>query len=298
MENKDKKAVLGRDNLKKCFSNGKVPTEKHFGYLIDSVLNKQDDGISKNAKDGFQISPINDFKKFITLYETNDNLKPFFSIEKEMDENASLKFKSAGKAKSNIKDANETNGAVALPTNPVSVSKDVEADETSDAFYFHQNGNLGVGKKSEGNIKLDVNGFVGSVGRTGTFNQLNIEGKKVIAKADGKWTKILTGLNNCQAFEIVARTGVKEKGRFSLIHAVALCTYGKSNHKIRKTRAYFGFFWNRISLRWTGNTKDFNLEIKTNRNFGKDAFGNDVLIHYTICKLWDDEQFLTKVEYH
>ena len=47
---------LNRDSLKSVFTNGSRPNENNFGSLIDSMVNKVDDGISKNLKDGLILS--------------------------------------------------------------------------------------------------------------------------------------------------------------------------------------------------------------------------------------------------
>jgi hypothetical protein len=81
----------------------------------------------------------------------------------------------------------------------------------------------------------------------------------------------------------MAYAGVKGKGKYALLHATAISTFGKSRSKISKTCAYYGFWWNKITLRWIGETKDFRLQIKTKSNFGE-----GVKIHFKITKLWDN----------
>jgi hypothetical protein len=127
---------------------------------------------------------------------------------------------------------------------------------------------------------MEVEGFVGMQGRIGTYNS----GSR---PADGKWHTILENLDHCQAFEIMARTGKKGTGRFALMRAVALGVYGPRGSKIKKTQSYYGFFWNKLNLRWTGTTHEYNLEIRSNSNYGE-----EVNIHYTITRLWDDFLFL------
>jgi hypothetical protein len=258
----ENKKLFGRAELKKYFRNGQVPTETHFGYLIDSVIIKHDDGISKDEENGYIISPLASSKRLITFYGNMDRVEPYFYVEKDNQKSASLKFQS-GK---------------------------IEADRTGtddNSFFLHQNGNLGIGKRADNKLKLDVNGFAGSEGRAGTYKADKVP-------ANGVWHTIIPDLDNCHAFEIVARTGKRGSGKFSLMHAIALCTYGHSRSKIRKTNAYFGFFWNKLNLRWKMNsTHNYELQLRSNRNFG-----NDVDIYFNVTKLWDDELFLPEDYYH
>lgn len=256
MEKKENKKIHGREELKKYFRNGRVPTENHFGYLIDSMINKQDDGFSKDEDNGLHISPAESSKRLLTFYTSIDELQPFFFVEKN-----SLGIPALKLQPSNIPGGSE-NG-----------------DEQS--FFFHEGGRLGVGKRSDKNYKLDVKGLVGMEGRIGTF-------KSGTVPADGSWHPIIEGLDNCQAFEIVARTGDKGKGKFAMMHAIALSTYGKSKSKIRKTGAYYGFFWNKLNLRWKGeSTHRYHLQLRSNSNYGP-----GVRIFYTVTRLWDDENML------
>ncbi len=253
MENKIK--ICTREELKEYFKNGMIPTEQHFEHLIDSSFNMKDDGLSKSEEDGYQISAVNNKNRLITFYENNDFLTPFFLVEKDLEISSSLKFQS-------------------------SVIKNEEGkDDLNNVFFLHTNGNLGLGKHSEDNLKLDVNGIIGSKGRIGTY-------KYGAVCANGEWHTIVEGLDDCQAFEVMARTGKKGSGKFSIMHAIALSTYGNNRYKnkIKKTHAYYGFFWNKINLRWTGTTHNYSLQIKTNRNYGENVF-----IYYNISKLWDDE---------
>jgi len=259
MAQNENKKLHGRAELKKFFRNGQVPTENHFAYLIDSAVIQLDDGISKDEENGHVIAPIGSSEKLITFYKNMDRLEPFFYVEKDLQDSPSLKFLS-GTAGANSQ------------------------EEAS--LFLHQDGRLGVGKRSQAKIKLDVNGFSASKGRIGTY-------ESGIIQANGKWHPIVEGLDNCQALEIVARTGKKGTGKFSIMHAIALSAYGRSNCKIRKTCAYFGLFWNQLSLRWTGDTHNYSLELRSNRNFG-----NDVNIYYNVGKLWDDELLLPDDYYH
>ncbi len=250
-----KKQYQSREQLKEFFRNGKIPSEKHYADLINSMVHKVDDGFSKDEVNGLRISSTEETKNLISFYKDLNEQDPFFLMAKDELDPDSLALK------------------------PFQLPDSVKHENDS-SFFFHNNGKLGVGKKCDNNFKMDVNGFVGMQGRIGTYNS----GTR---PADGQWHIILDKLDNCQAFEVIARTGKKGSGRFALMHATALSVYGPKGGRIRKSNAYYGFFWNKLNLRWTGTTHNYNLEIKSNSNYG-----DNIDIHYTITRLWDDELFL------
>jgi hypothetical protein len=261
MDGQIRKKTFGRAELKKHFKNGQIPTETHFAYLIDSVIVQQDDGVSKDEENGYIISPLGSSSRLITFYKGMDQLEPFFYVDRDNQQSSSLRFTSG------IAEPNEKS-----------------KDEAS--TFFHQDGSVGIGKRCSPELKAEVNGFMGMEGRKGTY-------KHGVVPADGKWHKIVEGLDNCQAFEVMARTGKKRTGKFSIMHAIALSAFGKSSSSIKKTRAYFGFFWNKLNLRWGGTTHNYWLELRSNRNYG-----GGINISYNVTKLWDDELFLPKEEYY
>ena len=261
MDTKQNKKMYGREELKQYFRNGRMPTENRFGYLIDSTINKQEDGFSKDEENGLLISTLGGSKRLVSFYRATDDLEPFFMMEKDEQEYPSLR----------------------LQPNP-GESGQKEQDEK--AFFFHMDGKLGVGKKCDPNFKVDINGFAGMEGRVGTYKVGKIP-------ADGKWYPILQELDNCQAFEVVARTGLKHAGRHAMMHAYALSTFGGSRNKIRQECAYYGFCWNKIKLRWKGRTHNYALQLRTNSNYGP-----GVEIYYRITRLWADDVFMPNEYYY
>lgn len=252
----ENKKIYGREELKKYFRNGNIPNESHFEYLIESMINKQDDGISKDDAHGLHIFKSELSERLITFFDNMDENHPFFLIEKDNKETPSLRFYPH-------EESGETTGG----------------EENS--FFFHEGGMLGIGKRCSPEYKLDVGGFIGIEGRIGTYKTGSVP-------ADGSWHSIVGGLDNCQAFEVVARAGNKGNGKFSIIHAIALSTYGRSKSKIRKTCAHYGFFWNKLKIRWKAHsTHNYHLQVRTNCNYGYDA-----KIFYSVTKLWDDERML------
>ncbi len=253
------KQYQSREQLKEFFRNGKMPSEKNYSDLINSMVHKVDDGFSKDEINGLRISSTEEAKNLISFYKDLNEQDPFFLIAKDELDPTSLALK------------------------PFELAEGVKSGNDN-SFFFHTNGKLGIGTKCDDTFKMEVNGFVGMQGRIGTYNS----GSR---PADGKWHTILEKLDHCQAFEIMARAGKKGTGRFALMHAVVLGVYGPRGSKIKKTQTYYGFFWNKLNLRWTGTTHDYRLEIRSNSNYGE-----DVLIHYTITRLWDDFLFLDPTE--
>lgn len=261
MATKNNTKIYGREELKEYFRNGKLPTEHHFAHLIDSTINKQEDGFSKDEENGMVVAALGNSRRFVSFYRTNDDLEPFFLMEKDERDNPGFRM-------GTLPDATK---------NPASDEKN---------FYFHLNGNMGVGKKCNPCYKMEVAGMIAMEGRIGTY----MVGK---VPADGRWHPIISELDNCNAYEIMARTGKRNSGRFAIIHAIAVSAFGRSRGSIRRTSAHYGFFWNRLRLRWRGSTHNYELQLRTNSNFGP-----DVDIYYRIMRLWDDTSFMPEDYYH
>ncbi|MHA7129199.1 adhesin [Algoriphagus namhaensis] len=220
--------IKDRKQLKQLFAEGKLPKEKHFVYLIDSMFNKLDDGIHKSEKDGWMIFPAGDEEKLLSFY---DGLK---------EEKASwMIVNSKGESKGLILRAGDSS----YPT-----------------IFFQKAGNIGIGTLDPKH-KLQVQGIIASEGRVGVFHQGT-------APADGKWHEILGNLDGCQGFEIMAYAGKKDYGKYALTHAIALSTFGRSKSKIRTTSAHYGAWWHKLSFRWRGDTRNYSLQIKTWSNYG------------------------------
>ncbi|MBB2147955.1 hypothetical protein [Pedobacter gandavensis] len=247
-----------RAQLKGYFRKGKIPTETQYAALIDSVVNKVDDGFLKDEEFGFHIQSTGKSKTFASLFPDNNAIDPFFVISKDQAKPKNLKLQPYVKGD----------------------------DNENFSFYFGANGNLGLGKPAADKIKLEVAGFVGMQGRAGTFRA----GK---FPADGQWHTIVKDLNNCHAYEVMARAGAKGKGKFALMQATALGVYGKRGSKIKKTRTCYGFCWNHLNLRWIGTTHNYALQIRTNSNYGHHA-----QIFFKVSQLWNDHEFLDEGYFH
>jgi len=233
--------LQNRKSLKDYFRKGQLPSEGHFHDLIDSTINKVDDGMSKTMEDGLMLSPIGESRKLISFFKSIEDKFPVWRME--VDENdADLNF------------SNKLGDSV---------------------LTIREEGKVGVNQEAP-EFALDVDGDVAMCGRTGNAYRGQIP-------ADGKWHKIVSGLNGCELFEVVAGVGKKKTGKYALLHAIAISTFGKSKNKIRVTQAYYGVRGNRIKLRWTGSTYKYNLEMRTRYNYG-----DNTAVNFNIQRLWQD----------
>lgn len=256
---------MNRASLKSLFSKGKFPSENHFAHLIDSTVNKMEDGIGKSAEEGLQLSPQGEADPVLSIYERMDVERPSWQLKLLRDNDArGLSFEKLGKDEFN--------------------------QETSSSRLFLSNeGNIGV-NTTQPLSDLHVNGTLGHNARIGTLVMGEVEG-------DGKWHTVIGGLSGPQAFEAVARIdGPTGKAKYAFTHAIALSTYGgrRSRWKIKQTRAYYGWFWNRIDFKWDGDTFAYALKVRTRQNYGKGEDGSHSKIRFHLSSLWDDRLFSTQ----
>ena len=62
--------LYNRESLIEKFKNGSRPQENDFKALIESTINKLDDGLSNNFTDGLQLAPSQkNSNKLISFYE-------------------------------------------------------------------------------------------------------------------------------------------------------------------------------------------------------------------------------------
>jgi len=248
-------ALLTRNTLKNLFKRGMVPSEVNFSDLIDSTINKVDDGFSQSNKDGFMLAPQGPNHKLISFFESIRDRHPAFSVSLNPNTNQS--------------------------------GLSINNEENQSILFLKSNGNVGIGTTNPA-FRLDVHGMAGMGGRVGTFAVGEIP-------ADGRWHALLTDLEGVQAFEIMAHAaGRLGRGKYALSHAIALSTYGQGS--IRHIKASYGFFWRKISFRWTGTENNYRLEARTAANYGflDQDEKKPVLLRYWITKLWDDNSMLPK----
>ena len=243
-------AILNRKTLKNFFKKGSNPTEMNFSDFIDSTVNKIDDGLAKSTEEGLQLSPVGTSNKVMSFYKN--------IIDKDANWTFSLEEEPSYKGLSITNQNTE---------NPV--------------LFLSENSKLGIGTRIPKH-DLEVSGSIGMKARIGTY----AEG---LVRANGAWQTILSDLDACVGFEIMARVGgAKGRGKYAIAHILALRAYGKSNGKIKINQSYFGWFLNKIQARWIGDINNFSLQIRTMTHYGLNEEKLPFDIQYQVTKLWDD----------
>lgn len=292
---RNQKNITDRKQLKSFFRKGSLPTETAFEKLIDSTFNLAEDKLDIN-EDGIMIYPSDNGKeKLLSFFEDKDDSEATWTLFISKKKDGGIYIQKTGKLE-----------------NKGRLQENVEDDEPA-VFIQKNDGNVGLGTSSPV-YKLDVKGFVASQGRVGNFREGELD-------ADGTWQNVFTGnpLTGSNAFEIIAYAeGEQGDGKYALMHAIVISTFGNSCPKITKTSACYGKRWNKIDIRWVSKPsqvkeqpeedkkkffdlakwwktfrepKDpfrYNLQLRTKSNFGK---GNKV--RFKVSVLWNDS-FLMK----
>ena len=248
---KKKTKLDNRETLKNYFKNGTRPSEENFGSLIDSMINKADDGISKNLDDGLILAPEGEnSNRALSFFNKIGAEYPNWSMELVQGEGAGL--------------------GIVQPSHEEGID-----DQTR--MFFNKDGNIGI-HTTEPATDFDVNGILGTKSRVGTFQLATVP-------ADGKWHAILKNLDGVNGFEVIAQVSRDKAGKHALLHATALSTFGQFKNRIRRTQASYGWWWwNRLAIRWVGNQNNYRLELKT-----RSDYGNDIQIKYHITQLWGND---------
>lgn len=289
--------ITNRNKLKAFFTKGSLPDESAFEKLIDSTFNIADDRLDIND-DGLMIYPSDNGKeKLLSFFEDKKNTKATWALSVSTRDEGGIFLHQLDQDDHEEETENEAELQPAL-------------------FIQKDDGKVGLGTSSP-EQKLDVKGIVAAEGRMGNY----LEGE---LDADGRWHNVFStkALSGCNAFEIMAYAeGKPGEGKYALMHAIALSTFGKSKPKINKTRAYHGIWWNNLSIRWESkpsqieepadenkkrppllaiwwknfksiweprNTFNYNLQIKTKSNYG-----DGVKIQFKVSVLWD-KNFISK----
>lgn len=287
---KNQKNITDRKQLKSFFKKGNLPDERAFEKLIDSTFNKADDLLDIN-EDGLMIYPSENGKeKLLSFFENKDDADATWSI---------VITKKPAVGISIHKVASEQNNTNSLQ----------EDNEQPAIFIQKEDGKVGIGTNLP-NQQLDVKGKIASQGRVGNYHEGELN-------ADGEWHNIFFAKNiqGCNAYEIMAYAeGDPGDGKYALMHAIAISTFGNSKPKISKTCAHHGKWWNKLDMRWesrpsriaegTANQKrkpfniarwwknvvsileprdtfNYNLQLRTKSNYG-----DNKKISFKVSVLW------------
>jgi hypothetical protein len=275
-------ARQNRATLRNYFRAGRLPTEDHFGDLIDSTLNIVDEGYRKSPENGVEITALGTANALVSFYTQRDPNNALWSISYGSDTNDGSGKRLVFGAQSVERTAAGAAGVMTL--DPL--------------------GRVGVRTDSP-QYALDVNGVIRSAGRLGGYQPDAPQGRqdpddagyeKSPVAADGKWHDISGWLRGCHGFEVMAGVGDRKgQGRYALLHAVALNTFNparswldwfRPRRRISTTTAFFGSRCDRIELRWEGTGgKDarYRLMIRT-----RCPYGEGVRIQFFVTRLWFD----------
>ena len=272
-----------RATLKNFFAPGLRPTRDQFADLIDSSLIMEDEGFSKTPADGLKVVTIKDERGLISFQR---QLVPRVDW--------SLAFlDGAGKQ-------------LALKPAPV---KDPDVDplvtflappggDSEAPGNVRLNADVGIGV-NDPQFRLDVAGMVCADGRIGR--------QAPEVPADGIFHPITPTLSGCVAFEVMAAvSGVKTRGRFALLHAIAMNANNPIwwddifglRKRIRSQHAYYSRGSDRLQLSWTkkedqqhrdpndvhGMDARFTLNIRTRSTYLDD--NPDIKIQAFVTRLW------------
>ncbi len=250
-----------RETLRGFFSAGMLPTQDHFGDLIESMLNMDDEGFRKSADNGVEISTPQGYDALMSFYRDDAKHSPVWSV-------------AYGKGNRLVFNATSV-GAAAATEAPPPLALDVR-------------NRVGIGI-AEPRYPLDVAGVIASDGRTGRAPRSQ-------PMADGEWHDITDTLRGCQAIEVMAGAGRPNGGRFALLHATALNAYNPGfswldllglRRRIRQQSMWYGRRCDQLELRWSGTSgrdAGYTLQVRS-----KCDYGPGVPIRATLTRLWADD---------
>ena len=262
-----------RETLKNYFRKGSLPTQQHFADLIDSAVNRLDDGFTHSPDNGWQVAGSEERSRLLALYQDLKKLEaklPAWLLELPPATDAQP---GGGLSFSVPRPPDE---AVGKPR-----SSDGQSPNVS-RLHLQADGKVGIGT-TRPTDQLDVRGFVASRGRIGTYLDDTQSSNEV--DADGEWKTILKNLDGLHAFEIVAAAyGPEGRGRYAITHATALSAFGGSRSRVFQRDAWFWGWFQKIRFRWVSrDAHHYDLQMRT-----ASAFGPGSRIVYHITHLFDN----------
>lgn len=260
-------AKRNRNTLKNYFRQGAMPSAEHFADLIDSSVNKIEEGFDKTPDQGLKVSTLDAHARLMTFYRDHDPTRERWSLTLQPDTHhlAWQRHTDNGRGQ---------NDATAQLT-------------------LTPEGYTGINTATPRHA-LDVQGVIASEGRCGTQWAERLP-------ADGQWHDLTPPLEGCQAFEVVAGVGIRHSGRYALMHAIALNTcapdgfwfnlFGHKN-RIRPRHAYYHSRADKLALRWHRESassdrhsplRRYRLQIRT-----QTTYGEGIVVRCHLTQLWHD----------
>ncbi|MCA8829713.1 hypothetical protein [Hymenobacter pini] len=280
-----------RSTLKQYFKQGTMPTEESFAHLIDSSVNRLDDGFYKHPQLGLQMGAA----------EGRPNAGIGLRLMAFYRNLQQLQNQCATWVMSLLATAPEGDTALGLGFSEPQGRREDHNSSPAEAppvrLFLAPGGAVGVGT-TQPTEQLSVTGFVGSVGRVGTFqhepagttaapNTGHPQPAAVQVPADGEWHPIITGLQGLWAFEIVAAAyGPHRSGTYAMAHAIALGVHGQRQRIVPHRASYRGwrqqlqFCW-QIERPATAEepVPVYGLRMRTRKSFGPDA----AIVYHITC---------------
>lgn len=244
-------AKRSRTELKNIFRKGKVPEERNFHDMIDSMVNQSDDGISGIVGGGLALFEGPD-SSLLEFYESPEAAGPDWYIRRK---------NPAGVEGFDLGESVEEKSERSLRPQ-------------SRLFIRHGEG-IGIDNADPAHT-LDVAGAVGMENRVGTYAVGTVP-------ADGQWRNIIpanksSGPKGYFALEVLAHTKAKEGWKLhSITHALCVGAYPKGSrglkrlfgiHNVRGIQAntfVYSRKRQRIQFRWAGSVVQPRLEIRSRR---------------------------------
>lgn len=254
----------GRAQLKKKFEAANIGYES-YRALIESTINKKDDGIDIDERDGLRLAPGSDSGRLLSLFGDRAGTAAEWFVRLNPENTKGLDISSE-----------LTQGRTLFLT--------VEEDFVDDELVHEVRVGIGTIKPQ---FTLDVEGTVAMRARVGTFKADQIP-------ADKQWHTILSeaeGLNDCQAYEIFAHIYDNKTERYALTHAIILIAKGRRGERIKVTRAGSGYLWgrflNRIKFRIKREYGKEVVQMRARDHYGFSVDGKPKMIFYRVTKIWD-----------
>ena len=250
-------ALKNKETLKNYFKKGGVINEKHFVDMIDSSMNKIDDGIDISPDYGLKINPSGIFTRLISFFRKKSQKEPDYSIN--------LNY-------------NNVDG--------ISIN-----DKDDKSVLKVKNNNVGINTNNP-NFDLDVNGTIAAKSIIGNFSRGTVpaDGKwhKILENLDG--------INAFEVLAHASGSINSGYYSISHIIALSTFGGSRSRNKIKNYKnsnwnGLLSHIFSRtkmIKFRWSGSLHNYNLEVRTGGDWNINPETNEPYkIHYNIKKLID-----------